>query len=523
MSKKKIVKSALTVSIMTAVSRIFGYVRDLTLAAILGAGFSMDAFTVAFRIANLLRRLVAEGSMTAAFVPVFTKYKAENSEKDLWDFANKMFYTLSLLLVVITIIGIVFSPLIVKIMAPGFKEVEGKVALTVLLNRILAPYILFIGLAALAMAILNSLGHFGIPSFAPVLLNISIIICTLLFAPFFKEPAIATAIGALIGGALQVAIQIPLLIKNGMTFRFGVSFSHPAIRKVGQLIVPGIFGIGVTQIELLFGSLIASFLAQGAVSSLYYSDRVMELVLGIFVISLSIVILPEMSKRAAVNDMDGLKNLLSFSLRMVSFETIPAAVGLIALRVPIIKVLFQHGKFTAADTENTAFALLFFSLGLFFIAAIKVVAPAFYSLHDMKTPVRSAWLSLIVNIVLAVALMKPLRQGGIALAMSIAAAVNVSQLLYIFRKRHGRLEFVDILSSVMRILAASLAMGMVSIFVIRATHFYDRVGVASQAFSLLCAIVAGMATYCACSYLFGVNEMKDILKFRSMLKKPAEG
>ncbi|HRZ86960.1 MAG TPA: murein biosynthesis integral membrane protein MurJ, partial [bacterium] len=289
MSKKKIVRSALTVSLMTAVSRVCGYVRDATLAAILGAGFSMDAFTVAFRIANLLRRLVAEGSMTAAFIPVFTKYKTDHSKEEVWDFANKMFYTLSLILAVITVVGIVFSPLIVKVMAPGFDSVAGKTALTVLLNRILAPYILCIGLAALAMAILNSLGYFGIPSFTPVLLNLSIIVCTLLFAPFFKEPATATAIGALIGGALQVAIQIPLLKKNGMTFRPHISFTHPAVRKVGQLIVPGIFGIGVTQIELLFGSLIASFLAQGAVSSLYYSDRVMELVLGIFVISLSIV------------------------------------------------------------------------------------------------------------------------------------------------------------------------------------------------------------------------------------------
>lgn len=523
MSKKRIVKSALTVSLMTAVSRIFGYVRDLTLAAMLGAGFSMDAFTVAFRIANLLRRLVAEGSMTAAFVPVFTKYKAEKTEKDLWDFANKMFYTLSLILVVITIAGIVFSPFIVKIMAPGFEEVPGKAALTVLLNRILAPYILFIGLAALAMAILNSLGHFGIPSFTPVLLNISIIVCTLLFAPFFKEPAVATAIGALIGGALQVAIQIPLLIRKGMTFRFGISFKHPAVQRVGQLIVPGIFGIGVTQIQLLFGSLIASFLAQGAVSSLYYSDRVMELVLGIFVISLSIVILPEMSKRAAVNDMDGLKDLLSFSLRMVSFETIPAAVGLIVLRVPIIKVLFQHGKFTAADTESTAFALLFFSLGLFFYAGIKVVAPAFYSLHDMKTPVKSAWISLVVNVVLAVLLMKPLRQGGIALAMSVAAAVNVLHLLYVFRKRYGLLDIIGILASIMKILAASLAMGMVSVLLIKLTHFYDRTGIISQAMSLLGAILAGMVTFGVCSHLFGVNEMKDILKFRSMMKKPADG
>jgi putative peptidoglycan lipid II flippase len=523
MSKKRIVKSALTVSLMTAVSRVFGYVRDATLAAVLGAGFSMDAFTVAFRIANLLRRLVAEGSMTAAFVPVFTRYKTEHSEEDLWDFANKMFYTLSAVLVVITIAGIIFSPLIVKIMAPGFTDIEGKVALTVLLNRILAPYILFIGLAALAMAILNSLGHFGIPSFTPVLLNISIIVCTLLFAPFFKQPAVATAIGALIGGALQVGIQIPLLLKKGMTFRFGISFTHPAVRKVGQLIVPGIFGIGVTQIQLLFGSLIASFLAQGAVSSLYYSDRVMELVLGVFVISLSIVILPEMSKRASVNDMNGLKDLLSFSLRMVSFETIPAAVGLIVLRVPIIKVLFQHGKFTAADTESTAFALLFFSVGLFFFAGIKVVAPAFYSLHDMKTPVKAAWISLVINVILSLILMKPLRQGGIALAMSAAAAVNMLHLLYVFRKRHGRLELKSIAVSILKITAAALIMGAVSALVITLTRFHDRAGIAAQALSLLAAILAGVGTFGVCSHLFGCGEMKEIMKFRSLMKKTVEG
>lgn len=516
MSKKKIVKSALTVTLMTAISRIFGYVRDATLAAVLGAGFSMDAFTVAFRIANLLRRLVAEGSMTAAFVPVFTKYRIESKEEDVWDFANKMFYTLSLVLALITVIGIIFSPLIVKVMAPGFKNIEGKMALTIFLNRILAPYILFIGLSALAMAILNSLGYFGIPSFSPVLLNISIIFCTLLLSRFFKEPAVATAIGALVGGALQVAIQIPPLIKSGMNFKFGVSFSHPQVRKVGRLIVPGMFGIGATQIELLFGSLIASFLAQGAVSSLYYSDRVMELVLGVFVISLSIVILPEMSKKAAVNDIGGLKDLVTFSLRMVSFETIPASIGLIALRVPIIKVLFQHGRFTAADTEKTAFALMFFSLGLFFIAAVKVIAPAFYSLHDMKTPVKSTWFSLAVNIVLALLLMKPLRQGGIALAMAVAAAVNVIQLVWIFRKRYGRLELRSIFISMIRTLGASIIMGVVCLFVIKLTNFYGMTRTFHQALSLFAAILAGLITYGVSAYLLGCKEIRELRKIRSL-------
>ncbi|MFC2149078.1 murein biosynthesis integral membrane protein MurJ [Candidatus Auribacterota bacterium] len=516
MSKKKILKSAFTVGSMTAISRVFGYIRDLTLAAILGAGFGMDAFTVAFRITNLLRRLVAEGSMTAAFVPVFTKYRSENKDENVWDFANKMFFTLAMILAVTAVLSIIFAPVIVKLIAPGFNEISGKTALTVLLNRIMAPYIMFIGLAALAMGILNSLGHFAVPSFAPVLLNISIIICTLLFSRSFGEPAVATAIGALIGGVLQVAIQLPLLKKYGMTFKFRISFDHPAIRKVGKLIVPGVFGAGITQIQLVVGSLMASFLAQGAVSSLYYSDRVMELVLGILVISISTVILPEMSKRAAANDINGVKEIMTFSLRLISWGTIPAAVGLIALRTPIIKVLFQHGKFTAADTETAAFALIFYALGLFFFACIKIIAPAFYAFHDIKTPVKVAWVSLFINIAAALILMQSLKQGGIAFGLSIASAFNVVILMYIFIKRYGWIDMKGLAGLVLKIICASLIMALACTAVIKLTDFYGQTKIIWQVFSLLAAIITGMAVYFISTYFLGCSEIKDIKKLRQL-------
>ncbi|MDP8261791.1 MAG: murein biosynthesis integral membrane protein MurJ [Candidatus Ancaeobacter aquaticus] len=519
MSKHKILKSALTVGSMTTLSRIFGYIRDLTLAALLGAGFSMDAFTVAFRIANLLRRLVAEGSMTAAFIPVFTKYKSENEQKKVWDFANKMFFTLAFILTITVVLAIIFAPFIVKCMAPGFEETPGKTAATILLNRIMAPYILFIGLAALAMGILNSLGRFAIPSFAPVLLNISVITCTLLFSSYFKEPAIATAIGALIGGILQIAIQLPLLKKYGMSFRFNISFTHPAIKKVGKLIVPGVFGAGVTQIQLLIGSLLASFLAQGAVSSLYYSDRVMELTLGILVISLATVTLPEMSKRAAKNDINGVKDIVTFSLRLISFGTIPAVFGLIALRTPIIKVLFEHGKFTAADTEATAYALIFYSIGLFFFAGIKVIAPAFYAFHDIKTPVKIAWVSLTVNVVTALVFMHPLKQGGIALGLSIAACVNCLLLLYVFNKRYGTINLKALGFLIVKIMCASTVMAFVCVGIIHLTNFYSHTSILYQVLSLFSAITGGLVTYIVFSFIFRCNEIKDIKKLMSLRKE----
>lgn len=506
--RRNILRSAGLVGLMTATSRIFGYGRDAVLAMVLGAGNSMDAFTVAFRLANLLRRLVGEGAMTAVFVPVFTQYEKKNPQDKVWEFAATFMTTFGFLLAGIVIFNILAAPWLIRFMAPGFAAVPGKLELTIFLNRMLAPYLLFIGLSALAMAILNTRHVFGIPAATPILLNISIILCALGFAPLFPEPATGVAIGALIGGLLQWTAQLPALFKQGFRWKWKIDFKHPEVRRIGMLIIPGLFGIGITQFELIFGSFVASFLAEGSVSALYYSDRVMELAMGIFAVSLATVILPTMSRLAADKQYDEMKHTMIMILRALSFVTVPATVGLIVLSTPIVQVLFEHGKFTAMDTQRTAFALAFFSTGLFFFSAVKVVVPVFYSLTDMKTPVRIAAAALVVNVVLTLLLLKPLAQGGIAFAWSLAAVFQLGALLWTFRGRYGRLRLREFFAPLAKMAAASLGMGLFCWWFMRAAGFAHRAGWIQAALLLSC-IALGMAVYLGLSWVMGVREIQE--------------
>ncbi len=517
--RKHILKSAGIVGIMTTVSRLFGYARDAVLAMVLGAGFGMDAYTIAFRLANLLRRLVAEGSMTAVFVPVFAQYEKEQPPQKVWEFAGIFMTTLAFVLTGIVLVNIAVAPWFVRLLAPGFGDIPGKLELTVFLNRMLAPYLLFIGLAALDMAILNTRHVFGIPAASPILLNVSIIACALGVAPFLPEPAVGVALGTLLGGLLQWLCQMPALRKQGFRWRWQVSFAHPQVRKIGKLIVPGLFAIGVTQIELVFGSFVASFLPEGSVSSLYYADRVMELALGIFAVSLATVILPVLSRQAAEKKIEDMKQTMVSTLRTLSFITIPATVALMVLAHPIVRVLFQHGRFDAADTERTAFALVFFGAGLFFFSAVKVVVPVFYSLTDMKTPVRIAAWALLVNVLCTLVLVFPLKQGGIALAASVAAVFQLVVLLRVLRSRYGALGLKKFAVASLRDFALAGVMAVGCWLFLQATGFEGQ-GLLSQIFLLLACIGLGMGFYFLASLLLGVKEIrewKDILagKFKS--------
>ncbi len=526
-SRRHILRSAGIVGIMTTISRIFGYIRDAVLAAVLGASNSMDAFTVAFRLANLLRRLVAEGSMTAVFIPVFTQYEKTQPKDKVWEFVGTFTTTLGFVLSGIVLFNIALAPWLIRILAPGFASIPGKWELTVFLNRIMAPYLLFIGLAALDMAVLNTRHRFGIPAAAPILLNCSIILCALGLTPLFPERATGVAIGALIGGILQWVCQLPSLFKIGFRWHWKISFTHPEIRRMGRLIVPGLFGIGITQFELIFGSFVASFLDEGSVSSLYYADRVMELALGIFAISLATVILPILSRLAAEKKIEEMKHTMVTIMRDLSFITIPATVGLMVLATPIVQVLFEHGRFTAFDTQRTSFALLFFGLGLFFFSAVKVVVPVFYSLTDMKTPVRIAAIAFLVNVALTLLLVFPLKQGGIALAASLGAAFQLVALLWIFRRRFGALGLKEFLWSMMRVVGASLVMGAFCWWFLHAVGFAHQTKIL-KTLLLFAGIGLAMVLYLAVCLLIGVREVhewKDILKqkFKPQISENSAG
>lgn len=526
--KKQILKSASIISLVTIVSRIFGYVRDQRIALLLGTTEVSVAYQLAFRIPNLFRRLVAEGAMTASFIPVFAGYMREKDKEELWDFANKLFWTLSLVVAVITVLGMVFSPFVIRVFTSDVRS-AGGLDVAVELNRIIFPYLFFVALAALAMGILNSFHVFGLPAATPVFWNIaSIVFSVAAVWRYFKSPATSLAVGVLVGGVLQFLIQVPLLVRKGMKFDFAVSFSHPGIRNVARLMIPRLFGIGVAQINLLVDTRFAtaSIMPKGSLTALYYSDRVMELVLGGYAIAVATAILPMMSHQAAANDYSGLKKTLAFSIRLVAFITIPAMLGLMILREPIIRVLFQHGQFVAESTRLTARALLYYAIALPGLATVKLVVPAFYSTKDTRTPVIIAAISMVINLVLNMVflqfLFKRVQNGGPALATALACYFDFFALLLIFRLRYGLMGMREIFRSFSKIALCSGIMGVGCAL----GAYYTQFTIHSQ-FLLQLVVFTGLIAgatvlYLACAWVFRCSEIEEIYGIATRRRRGGE-
>ena len=514
--KKQILKSASVISLVTVVSRVLGYVRDQRITLLLGTTPTADAFVLAYRIPSLVRRLVGEGAVTASFIPIFANYLNNHRREEVWEFAHRLFWTLAVMLAAITMLGVVFSAQFMRLFtffAPGQPAWEQAVYL----NRIMFPYIYFIGLSALAMAILNCFHVFGTPAATPVLLNLSIIACSVAaVSRHFSSPAVSLGVGVLIGGALQFLMLVPQLVRRGMRFDFGLSLRHKGVRNVGGLLAPGFFGIGVAQINFFVGTIFAtsSRMPSGSVTALYVAERVMELVMGGYAIAVATAILPMMSHQAAAGAMEEMKSTLAFSLRIVSFITIPAAVGLVVMREPIIRVLFEHGEFVAESTGLTTRALFYYAFGLPAFAAIKLIVPAFYSTHDTRIPVRVAAWSLGLNIVMNVLFLRwffPIfRNGGPALATVIAAYFNFFVLFAIFRLRFGKLGTLDILTSLARSSMSAAIMGTLCWMALRVsgfdayTNFLPRLG-------LFAALLAGAtAIYLVLAWAMRCGELSEI-------------
>jgi putative peptidoglycan lipid II flippase len=454
-----VTKAAGTVGALTFLSRILGLVRDILIANFFGSGLSADAFFVAFRIPNLLRRLFAEGSFSVAFIPVFTEYLQKKSRQQAIELAQVVLTVMILILTIVTVLGIVFSPIIVRIIAPGFGGTGDKFVLTVVLTRIMFPYIFLVSLLALFMGILNSIKHFAAPALAPVFLNLGMIAALLFLAPWMKTPTVGLAIGVLVGGVVQLAVQIPFLLNRGIHMGLKWELNHPALKRIGVLMLPTILGSAIYQINQLIGTLLASLLREGSVSYLYYADRLVQFPLGVFAIAISTAVLPSLSREAADGDTEGLKATLSHALRLTMFITIPAMIGLIVLRDPIIRLLFQRGAFDATAAVMTARALLYYSIGLWAFSGLRVFVSAFYSLQDTKTPVKVAVGAMVLNIIFSILLMNtPLEHGGLALALSLASSLQLLMLVFLLRKRLGSLEGRSVLISMARSFLASLVM-----------------------------------------------------------------
>jgi putative peptidoglycan lipid II flippase len=434
---RQVVKAAGVIGAATFLSRVLGFVRDMVVARAFGASHVADAFYVAYRIPSLLRELFAEGSMSAAFVPVFTHTLTTEPREEARRLARAAFSLILVVVAVVTVLGIAMAPWIVEVIAPGFADDPGKAALTTDLTRIMFPYLLWVSLAAVAMGMLNSLRAFAAPALSPALFNLCIIASVFLLAPLLEEPVTAVAWGVCIGGLAQVLVQIPSLRRLGMGLGWLWRPAHPGLKRMGVLLVPTLVGLSVSQVNIFINTLLASYLARGSVTYLYYAMRLVQFPLGVFGVALSSALLPTMSTHAAKQDLGALRETLSFGLRLILFITIPAMVGLIALRTPIIHVLFEHGRFVADDTAGTAAALLGYTVGLWAFAGVRVVVPVFYARQDTKTPVVVAALSVLANIGFSLLLMGPLAHAGLALATAIASAVNFVALLVVLRRRLG--------------------------------------------------------------------------------------
>lgn len=439
-----LLRGTLTVGAMTLASRVLGFARDVVIATVFGAGLGTDAFFVAFRIPNFLRRLFAEGAFAQAFVPVLAEWRERRGARAVRELVAATAGTLGATLTVVSALGALAAPLLVHVFAPGFalRAEPGKAALAADLLRLTFPYLLFVSLTALAGGVLNTFGRFAVPALTPALLNLSLIGAALWLAPRLERPVEALAWGVFAAGAAQLTFQLPFLARLGLLARPRWGWRHPGVRRILRLMGPGVIGSSVAQVNLLIDTVIASFLVTGSVSWLYYADRLVEFPLGVFGIALGTVALPALSARHAAGDGAGFAATLDRALRWVALVSLPAALGLALLAGPILASLFGYGAFGARDVEMSARALAAYALGLPAFVLVKVLAPGYYARQDTRTPVRVALLAMGANTALNLLLVVPLAHAGLALASSLAAWLNAG-LLYRGLRRQGVLRHGD--------------------------------------------------------------------------------
>lgn len=515
MSGRKLLQSTSVVSAMTLVSRILGLVRDVVFARMFGATIVMDAFIVANRIPNMLRRFFAEGAFSQGFVPVMARYKEKHDHGEARELVDAVAGTLGLLLFVITLIGVIAAPLLVLLVAPGFVGEDGRFDLATAMLRFTFPYLFFVSLTAFAGGILNTYGRFAAPAFTPVLLNVALIASAMWLSPRMAEPGMALAYGVFIAGLIQLLFQIPFLAKIHAIPRPKWRPQHEGVRRVGELMLPAIFGSSVAQINVLLGGIIASLLGVGKISLLYYSDRLMEFPLGLFGIALATVTLPYLSRQAANTSMREFSNTINWSMKLVVLIATPAAIGLIVLAEPLVATIFYGGVFSRSDVEMTALSLQAFALGLIGFSFVKILAPAYFAREDTKTPVKIGLIALAVNFVLSVVLAYVLTRAeyagthaGLALAISVAAIVN-AWLLYRGLQRDGVVgQAAGWPLLLLRFLLANTVMTICLVWLQRPLDWWIDVGLLSRSAWLTVLIAAGAVAYFAVLVLSGLK-LKD--------------
>lgn len=433
--KTSLLRSTGLVSLMTMVSRVMGFIRDMLIAQMFGAQAGIDAFLVAFKIPNFMRRLFAEGAFSQAFVPVLASYQEKESETELRKFIARITGNLFMVLLGVTVIAVLASPIVITIFAPGFDQGDLRFSLASDMLRITFPYLLLISLTALCGAILNTFGRFGIPAFTPVLLNICMIVAAIYFAPLFDPPVIALAWGVFIAGIIQLAFQIPFLYRAGLLIKPSFNWHDAGVKKVLKLMVPALFGVSVAQLNLLLDTVFASFLPVGSVSWLYYSDRLTFFPLGVFGVAISTVILPHLSRVHSANSPEAYSKALDWGVRMILLIAVPSTIGLCLYAKPILISLLAYGKFSQHDVLMTQKSLVTFSLGISAFMMVKLLGSAFYASQNIRTPVKIGAYAMVINSILCLLLIKPLAHAGLALASSIAGFFNAGSLMFLLIKQ----------------------------------------------------------------------------------------
>jgi putative peptidoglycan lipid II flippase len=491
------------VSSMTFISRILGFVRDLVIARVFGAGLVTDAFFVAFKLPNLLRRLFAEGAFSQAFVPILSEYKSRRGGEETRLLVDRVAGTLALALFVVTLIGVLAAPAIIYVTAPGFAATPGKFDLTVGLLRITFPYIFFISLTALAGGILNTYSRFTVPAVTPALLNLSFIAFALWGVPYFDPPVQALAWAVFLGGILQLAFQVPFLARLGLLPRFRLDFRDEGVRRILRQMAPAVFGVSIGQISLVINVIFASFLVTGSVSWLYYADRLMEFPTGLLGVALGTILLPSLSRYHAERSPQHYSGLLDWGLRLTLLLATPAAIALALLAVPLVSTLFHYGAFGPDDVYATRRAVIAYSVGLVGLIMVKVLAPGFYARQDIRTPVKIALVTLVLTQLMNFAFVWPLQHAGLALAIGLGACFNAGLLYRGLRQRGIYVPQPGWPVFLMKLVMAVYVMAVVLWIASGADASWLSMGAVTRAWNLVWVVLLGAASYFAALWLLG--------------------
>jgi putative peptidoglycan lipid II flippase len=514
--EKTLARTAGAVSLATLISRILGLMREMVLAKYFNV-FATDAFFAAFRIPNLLRDLFAEGALSAAFVPTFTDYWQNRGKGEAWKLANVLLNALTVVLSAVTLLILFGAKYLVYFLVSGYSRIPGKIELTIQLTRVMSPFLLTVALAAAVMGILNTRGRFFIPAVAPAFFNVASILAGIFLAPhmprFGQLPIFAMAVGSLTGGILQLYVQIPSLYRCGYRYEALLIWNHPGLRRVMGLMLPAAFGLAATQINILIDNQLASYLGNGPVSWLNYAFRLMQLPIGIFGVAIATVHLATVSKRVATNDLVGVQTHLADAIKLAAFLNIPATLGLIFLRYPIVQLLYERGRFTHDYTIYTGDALLFYSLGLYAYSLVKIITPTFYALGDTRTPVRYAALVIAIKIAVNLLLIRKLGFIGLAFGTAIASILNTLLLLRALKKKLGGLGQHEVLKTLSKITVAALVMGLSA----QAIHhwlapIFDTTHLIGRVETLSISIFAALLILLATSYLLRIKEATEIVR-----------